>query len=112
MMTLPEELEQSFNVEITTYEEEAKMPYITPLERFAIEKGREEGREEGTLESRREAVIEILETRFTSVPASLIETINLMGNAAILKTLHKRAITIGSIAEFQQLVQELTQTTD
>jgi len=108
MMTLPEELEQSFNVEITTYEEETKMPYITPLERFAIEKGREEG----TLESRRESVIEILETRFTSVPASLIETINLMENAALLKTLLKRAITIGSIAEFQQLVQELTQTTD
>jgi hypothetical protein len=40
MMTLPEELERSFTLEITDYEEEKKMPYITPLERFAIAKGR------------------------------------------------------------------------
>jgi hypothetical protein len=32
-----------------------------------------------------------------------------MEDAALLKTLHKRAITIGSIAEFEQLIQELTQ---
>jgi hypothetical protein len=43
MMTLPEELERSFTLEITDYEEEKKMPYITPLERFAIAKGRTEG---------------------------------------------------------------------
>ncbi len=113
MMTLPEELEKSFNIEITHYEEESKMPYITPLERFAIEKGRQEGilagRQEGMLKNRQEDVIEILETRFSPVPTSLVETINLMEDAALLKTLHKRAITIGSIAEFEQLIQELTQ---
>jgi len=109
MMTLPEELEKSFNIEITSYEEESKMPYITPLERFAIEKGRQEGILAGMLKNRQEDVIEILETRFSPVPASLVEIINLMEDAALLKTLLKRAITIGSIAEFEQLIQELTQ---
>ncbi|MBD2546786.1 MULTISPECIES: hypothetical protein [Planktothricoides] len=61
------------------------------------------------LKNRQEDVIEILETRFSPVPASLAETINLMEDAALLKTLLKRAITIGSIAEFEQLIQELTQ---
>ncbi len=61
------------------------------------------------LKNRQEDVIEVLETRFSSVPTSLVETINLMEDAALLKTLHKRAITIGSLAEFEQLIQELTQ---
>lgn len=106
MMTLPEELEQSFTVEITNYEEEKKMPYITPLERFAIERGRQqgiaEGRQEGIaegmIEKGRESVIEILETRFDSVPTSLVETINQIENEGVLKILFKRAITIASLA--------------
>ncbi len=102
MMTLPEELEQSFTLEMTNYEEDTKMPYITPLERFAIAKGRQEG----ILEKGRESVIEILETRFDSVPESLVETINQINNEGVLKVLHKRAITIASLGEFQELMHQ------
>jgi len=100
MMTLPEELEQSFALEITNYEEEKKMPYITPLERFAIERGRQEG----IVEKGRESTIEILETRFESVPESLVEAINQINDEGVLKILHKRAITIASLAEFQEFM--------
>lgn len=72
-MNLPEELERSFNTEIANYEEDQKMPYITPLERFA----QEQGREEGALRRSREAVFEILTARFSSVPGSLTEALNL-----------------------------------
>lgn len=110
MMTLPEELEQSFTLEITNYEEEKKMPYITPLERFAKERGRTEGiaegRKEGIIEKGRESTIEILETRFDSVPASLVETINQINDEELLKILFKRAITIASLEEFQEFMNQ------
>ncbi len=106
MMTLPEELEQSFTVEITNYEEEKKMPYITPLERFAIERGRQQGIAEGMIEKGRESTLEILETRFDSVPTSLVETINQIDNEGVLKILHKRAITIASLAEFEEFMNQ------
>ncbi len=108
MMTLPEELEQSFTLEMTNYEEDTKMPYITPLERFAIAKGRKEG----ILEKGRESVIEILETRFDSVPEYLVETINQINNEGVLKVLFKRAITIASLGEFQEFMnQQLSELT-
>ena len=110
MMTLPEELEQSFTIEITDYEEEKKMPYITPLERFAKERGRAEGLTQGLtqgiIENCRESTLEILETRFDSVPASLVDTINQINNEEVLKILHKRAITIASLEEFLEFMNQ------
>jgi hypothetical protein len=101
IMTLPKELERSFNTEISNYEEETKMPYITPLERFAIEKG--------VIERGREDVIDILMTRFETIPNSLGETINSLEDAALLKTLLVRAVKIPSIAEFEQLLADVTE---
>ena len=106
MMTLPEELEQSFTIEITDYEEDKKMPYITPLERFAKERGRAEGLTQGMIEKGRESTLEILETRFDSLPASLVETINQINNEEVLKILHKRAITIASLEEFLEFMNQ------
>ena len=41
-------LEKLHHKEVVEYEKESKMPrYITAIERFGIEKGREEGRQEG-----------------------------------------------------------------
>ncbi|NJL04037.1 MAG: cytosolic protein [Chloroflexaceae bacterium] len=47
LLKLPAELEQPFWDELHTYEEEIKMPYITSVERLAIQKGLQQGREEG-----------------------------------------------------------------
>ncbi|WP_017720443.1 hypothetical protein [Kamptonema formosum] len=102
MMALPEELERSFQEQVRVYEEENKMPFVAPFERIA----REDGIQEGILEMGREAVIEVLETRFESVPTELSDVINQLKDAALLKRLHKRAITIGSLAEFQQLIEQ------
>lgn len=54
MMVLPSELEKAFRDELRQYEEETKMPYITSIERLAMEEGRQEGRQEGRLEGRQE----------------------------------------------------------
>ncbi|MEL6165479.1 MAG: hypothetical protein AAFR37_17575 [Cyanobacteria bacterium J06628_3] len=43
MLKLPEDLEISFWDEVTEYEENKKMPYVTSVERRGIQKGKEEG---------------------------------------------------------------------
>jgi len=44
IMRLPEELEEDFRQEITRYEEEKKMRYVSSVERIGIKKGKKEGR--------------------------------------------------------------------
>ena len=45
-MALPNDLEKACHRELTKYEEEIKMPYVTTAERIGREEGREEGRKE------------------------------------------------------------------
>ncbi|WP_159783508.1 hypothetical protein [Sodalinema gerasimenkoae] len=105
-MNLPEELERSFNTEIANYEEDQKMPYITPLERFAQEQGREQGLEEGALRRSREAVFEILTARFSSVPGSLTESVNQLNDLQPLKALLVQAATLPSLEAFEEALQQ------
>jgi predicted transposase YdaD len=57
IVRLPEELDQAFRQEVTRYEEEKRMPYVSSIERLGrqdglkegLEKGLEKGRQEGTL---------------------------------------------------------------
>ncbi len=100
IMTLPEELESSFNTEIAAFEEEEKMPYITPLERFA----QEAGVSAGVLTSRREDILDILETRFGPVPSSLSDRINAIDDATYLKTLLIQAVTLSSLEDFERAI--------
>jgi hypothetical protein len=44
LMDLPKELQVSFREELYRYEEDKRMPYVTSIERMAMEKGRQEGR--------------------------------------------------------------------
>lgn len=70
------------------------MPYVTSFERFAIAK------------TQRENIIEIIETRFGAVPSELSEDLNRIYSTEILKRLHKLAIIVASVEEFQQAVAQ------
>jgi hypothetical protein len=72
------------------------MPYVTSIERLGIQAGR--------LISCRENIITILEIRFEVVPIPLRETINKIEDINQLENLHKQAVTIPSLADFQQLI--------
>ena len=76
------------------------MRYVTSIERLA--------KEEGIIQKGREDVIEILEIRFSEMPREIREAINGIEDESVLKTLHRRAIAISSIPEFQQLLNEVT----
>ena len=47
ILRLPEDLEKEFMDELTAFEENEHMPYVTSAERVGIQKGLEQGRKEG-----------------------------------------------------------------
>ncbi|MGK7878176.1 MAG: transposase, partial [Xenococcaceae cyanobacterium] len=102
------ELTISFEEELSRYEEERRMPYITSIERLGIQRGIQQGMEQGiqrgSLQTARESVIEVLETRFEEVPSKLRDRLNSINDLALLKQLLKQAITIPSPEEFKQLI--------
>ncbi|WP_324635124.1 transposase [Phormidium sp. CCY1219] len=104
MMTLPESLQQSFDTKLQAYQEERQMPILSNIERRAMEAGRQEGRQEGMLQTAREAVLEVLTVRFNSVPSELRARVNQITDIPTLKQLLQQAISIASIAEFEQLL--------
>ena len=63
------------------------MRYVTSIERLAREEGLEQGLEQGIMEKGREDTLEILSTRFGSVPNSMIEVINRIEEQSVLNTL-------------------------
>lgn len=104
IMVLPEELAGSFKTEVRSYEEVQTMRYVTSIERLA----KEEGIQQGILQKAREDVIKILQTRFGVVSEPVVEVINGIENMSMLETLFTSAITIGSIEEFQQVLNQST----
>ena len=57
-MALPEYMEEEFWREISEYEEEKKMPYVTSVERIGFKRGISEGRQKGMLEGRKQGMLE------------------------------------------------------
>ena len=89
------------------------MPHITLFEELALkegrlegllegrQEGRQEGLEKGILQTAREAIIDVLDTRFGQVPDSVREQVNTLCGERNLKDLHRRAILTPSLEEFQ-----------
>ena len=82
------------------------MRYVTSIERLA--------KEEAIVETVRESIITVLETRFGEVPNSIVEVINKIEEPSVLKMLHKSAMSttgfayaIPSTAELQQILDSL-----
>jgi hypothetical protein len=67
---------------------------------------RQKGREQGIIQTAREAVLETLEVRFGDVPLSLKEDIQEISNPAFLKHLHRQAIQIPSLEDFEALLEK------
>ena len=81
------------------------MPTIA--EQF-INQGKEIGREEGRqIQGKIDAILEILETRFSFVPSILKTQLERMDNPCVLKFLLKSTVTIGSVDEFLDLMDQI-----
>lgn len=72
------------------------MPILSQIETRAMRRE--------ALRSARESLLEVLEVRFQEVPGAIAETVNSIDDVAFLKQLHRQAIVIGSLEEFEQLL--------
>ncbi|MCL1465814.1 transposase [Argonema galeatum] len=99
VMVLPKELASSFKQVARSYEEGNRMRYVTSIERLA--------KEEGIVETSRGHIIQFLQTRFAEVPNSIVDTLNGINDASVLQTLFTRSIAISSLAEFQEVLDEM-----
>jgi Domain of unknown function (DUF4351) len=65
-MILPEDLKQEFWIELKSYEEERRMPYITSVEKIGFERGRQEGER-----AERSLVLRQLSRRVGTLPEAI-----------------------------------------
>ncbi|NEQ71210.1 MAG: hypothetical protein F6K21_38160 [Symploca sp. SIO2D2] len=72
------------------------MRYVTSIEQMGIEQG---NIQQGQID-----IIEVLEVRFGEVSETISQQIYATQDPAMLKTLLRQAITIESLAEFQQAI--------
>ena len=80
----------------------------------AFQKGFQEGYQQGLQESLqeglqfvREMVLEVLKERLKPLPAEVIDGINQISDYETLKQVFKQRRSIGSVAEFEQVLAEL-----
>ncbi|MCT7959057.1 hypothetical protein [Laspinema palackyanum] len=78
------------------------MPILSNIERRAMEAGRQQG-----LQLVREIVLEVLNDRFNPVPPAVTERINQISDYETLKQLFKQGRSIGSLAEFEQVLESM-----
>lgn len=100
LLLLPPGLDSGFRDEIARIEEPG-MAYVTSIERLA----KEEGREEGIVLAGQEAVIDILEARFSELPVSLMEAIRRTEGVTRLRDMRLAALRASTVEEFQTFVQ-------
>ena len=105
LMPLPDGLKIQFRTQLQQRLPDKSMPHITLFEELALkeglEKGLVEGLEKGILQNAREAILDVLDTRFGQVPDSVRERVNALDSERTLKALLRRAARASSLEEFQ-----------
>jgi hypothetical protein len=94
MMTLPQELQQSFEEKLNRYEEERTMPLMSNMELRAATR------------NACESVITVLSLRFGELPSELVEALNNIADLQLLKQLLEPAVTVNTLDEFQQFFSD------
>ena len=101
LLQLPQALENEFWQNIEQYEAQINMPYITSVERIGISQGW------------REAIAATLETRFENADSqAIVGSLAAIANLDTLKALHRQAVSIDSLDDFQRLVDDTTPSGD
>ncbi|NES99388.1 MAG: hypothetical protein F6K61_02215 [Sphaerospermopsis sp. SIO1G1] len=96
MMTLPPPLQTEFNDKLEQHEKELNMPFISPIEEMAEEKGARKACQNN--------IIKILANRFDSVPELMSNYIHKIEDMTILENLLLGSVSINSLEEMQKLI--------
>jgi hypothetical protein len=106
LLVLPADLERQFREGLESWEAERRMPYLSSLERDAIEKGLQQGLrqglEQGLQQGLQQMILDLLEIRFAQVPPAVLRAIRELEDPERLRALHKQAAVAGSLAEFSK----------
>jgi hypothetical protein len=102
LLTLPDELEESFRIEMYEFEEEKRMPRVVTIESMAWEKGRKEGVVQGIHES----IAWDLEDKFGSDGRKLLPKIEKIKDADRIRSLAKKIKKAATISEIRALLRE------
>ncbi len=100
-MTLLGNLTQQFRHELTQFEEEMKMQYVTSMERLA----RKEGKQKGI----RESIVDVLTVRFGEVSDKIVTQLDQVENIDMLRSTLRQAMTVDSLDAFVQLFPEASE---
>jgi hypothetical protein len=120
LIPLPDDLKIQFRKQLQQRLPKKNMAHITLFEELALKEGLEKGIQKGLVEGRqkgrqeglveglekglvqnaREAVLEVLDTRFGQVPDSVREQVNTLCSEPTLKELLRRSARVSSLDEF------------
>src|SRR5262249_55287008 len=94
LLILPADLERQFREGLERWEEEQRMPYLSSLERDAIEKGLRQGLQQG--------LVDLLEIRFGEAPPAVLSAIRELEDPERLRALLKHAAIDNSFTDFAE----------
>ncbi len=97
VLKLPEELETSFWDEVTEYEENKKMPYVTSVEQRGIQKRKKEGILEG--------IEALLEVKFGAESLELLPEIYQIQDVNLLRAILTGIKTKNTLQEIREIDQ-------
>ncbi|BAZ79950.1 hypothetical protein PN497_03065 [Sphaerospermopsis kisseleviana CS-549] len=100
MMTLPPPLQTTFNQKLEQHEKELNMPFISPIEEMAEERGEAKGARKNCQNN----IIKILSNRFNNVPELMSDSLKKIEDMTILENLLLASISVNSLEEFQKLI--------
>jgi flagellar biosynthesis/type III secretory pathway protein FliH len=106
-------LRKEFRREPHSFDEEQHMPYLTSIERLALEEGRQEGREEGRQEGREEGAREellemirsVLKKRYGMQGTRLMRKVQAVGELPRLRALAQALIDADSLPACRELLE-------
>ena len=109
MMTLPKTLQAGLVAKIKHFEEETKMPFISPTEELAMERGEQKGIQQGIqqgIQREQQLIIRQINRRIGEVESSLIDTIRIL-TIVQLELLGEELLDFSSITDLEQWLQSL-----
>jgi hypothetical protein len=101
ILDLPDDLQDAFRTDVSHYEMEKHMPYVTSIERLARKEGREEGRAEGL----QEAIVLALQARFGPRARKLLPQVRALQDTKALRSLARAAVRAESLEAVLQRLQ-------
>jgi hypothetical protein len=103
MMSLPKELQQGLVAKIKQLEEERKMPFISPTEELAMERGELKGIQQG-IQREQQLIIRQLNRRIGEIELSFINTIRTL-TIDELELLGEALLDFSTVTDLEQWLE-------